>query len=155
MKVSDEGAAGQHRADAREGGDYCAIGLVNPKSPENVGAVMRAAGCYGANEVYYTGQRFELFLTARDLRRQRVGDTVGHTGRGEAEANKDEREPTESVHRIERGVSSHARRAASSVPSIGPVFSPFVFVFGTTMSGNVLSARRAMRRLAARLHRLA
>ena len=60
MKVSDEGAAGQHRADARERGDYCAIGLVNPKSPENVGAVMRAAGCYGADEVYYTGQRFEL-----------------------------------------------------------------------------------------------
>ncbi|WP_434663803.1 RNA methyltransferase [Aeromonas sp. NJAU223] len=38
----------------------CAIGLVNPKSPENVGAVMRAAGCYGAQEVYYTGSRFEL-----------------------------------------------------------------------------------------------
>ncbi|TNH66672.1 23S rRNA methyltransferase, partial [Aeromonas caviae] len=60
MKVSDEGATGQHWADAREGEDYCAIGLVNPKSPENVGAVMRAAGCYGADEVYYTGQRFEL-----------------------------------------------------------------------------------------------
>ncbi|MFM4819111.1 RNA methyltransferase [Aeromonas hydrophila] len=40
--------------------DYCCIGLVNPKSPENVGAVMRAAGCYGADEVYYTGNRFEL-----------------------------------------------------------------------------------------------
>lgn len=39
---------------------HCAIGLVNPKSPENVGAVMRAAGCYGAQEVYYTGSRFEL-----------------------------------------------------------------------------------------------
>ncbi|PJG59115.1 RNA methyltransferase [Aeromonas cavernicola] len=39
---------------------YCAIGLVNPKSPENVGSVMRAAGCYGASEVYYTGNRFEL-----------------------------------------------------------------------------------------------
>lgn len=39
---------------------YCCIGLVNPKSPENVGAVMRAAGCYGADEVYYTGNRFEL-----------------------------------------------------------------------------------------------
>ena len=39
---------------------YCCIGLVNPKSPVNVGAVMRAAGCYGADEVYYTGNRFEL-----------------------------------------------------------------------------------------------
>jgi tRNA(Leu) C34 or U34 (ribose-2'-O)-methylase TrmL len=31
------------------------IGLINPKSPTNVGAVMRAAGCYGANAVRYTG----------------------------------------------------------------------------------------------------
>lgn len=35
------------------------IGLSNPKSPENVGAVMRAAGCYQANEVRYTGQRYD------------------------------------------------------------------------------------------------
>ncbi len=34
------------------------IGLVNPKSPENVGMVMRAAGCYAANGVFYTGERF-------------------------------------------------------------------------------------------------
>lgn len=39
---------------------FCCVGLVNPKSPENVGAVMRAAGCYGVDEVYYTGNRFEL-----------------------------------------------------------------------------------------------
>lgn len=35
------------------------IGLVNPKSPENVGMVMRAAGCYEANKVFYTGKRFD------------------------------------------------------------------------------------------------
>ncbi|MDF1762912.1 MAG: TrmH family RNA methyltransferase [Oleibacter sp.] len=35
------------------------IALCNPKSPSNVGAVMRAAGCYEAMAVYYTGQRFE------------------------------------------------------------------------------------------------
>ncbi|MGF1718675.1 RNA methyltransferase [Vibrio kyushuensis] len=35
------------------------IGLTNPKSPSNVGAVMRAAGCYQADEVQYTGQRYE------------------------------------------------------------------------------------------------
>nr|WP_086939534.1 RNA methyltransferase [Thaumasiovibrio occultus] len=35
------------------------IGLTNPKSPENVGAVMRAAGCYQADEVRYTGQRYD------------------------------------------------------------------------------------------------
>lgn len=34
------------------------IGLVNPKSPSNVGAVMRAAGCYQASEVRYSGERF-------------------------------------------------------------------------------------------------
>jgi len=37
---------------------YSCIGLFNPKSPENVGAVMRAAGCYGVNSVFYTGTRY-------------------------------------------------------------------------------------------------
>lgn len=36
------------------------IGLVNPKSPTNVGGVMRAAGCYQANEILYTGKRYAL-----------------------------------------------------------------------------------------------
>ncbi|MGB3620844.1 RNA methyltransferase [Ketobacter sp. MCCC 1A13808] len=35
------------------------IGLYNPKGSENVGSVMRAAGCYVANAVYYTGQRYD------------------------------------------------------------------------------------------------
>ncbi|MFT6033790.1 MAG: tRNA(Leu) C34 or U34 (ribose-2'-O)-methylase TrmL [Arenicella sp.] len=35
------------------------IGLYNPKSPTNVGAVMRAVGCYKADRVYYTGERFD------------------------------------------------------------------------------------------------
>lgn len=35
------------------------IGLVNPKSPENVGMVMRAAGCYEASNIFYTGTRFD------------------------------------------------------------------------------------------------
>ncbi|GAA4886648.1 RNA methyltransferase [Ferrimonas pelagia] len=34
------------------------IGLTNPKSPTNVGAVMRAAGCYQVSEVFFTGQRY-------------------------------------------------------------------------------------------------
>ncbi len=33
------------------------IGLTNPKSPSNIGAVMRAAGCYQAEAVYYSGER--------------------------------------------------------------------------------------------------
>jgi tRNA(Leu) C34 or U34 (ribose-2'-O)-methylase TrmL len=43
---------------------YSCIGLHNPKSPENVGSVMRAAGCYGVNSVFYTGRRYER---ARDF----------------------------------------------------------------------------------------
>jgi tRNA(Leu) C34 or U34 (ribose-2'-O)-methylase TrmL len=38
---------------------FVSVGLYNPKSPSNVGAVMRAAGCYQANAVRYTGDRFE------------------------------------------------------------------------------------------------
>ncbi len=34
------------------------IGLTNPKSPSNVGAVMRAAGCYQVDSVFYTGRRY-------------------------------------------------------------------------------------------------
>ena len=35
------------------------IGLMNPKSTANVGAVMRAAGCYQVDQVLYTGQRYD------------------------------------------------------------------------------------------------
>lgn len=35
------------------------IGLSNPKSPTNVGAVMRAAGCYRVDSVFYTGERYD------------------------------------------------------------------------------------------------
>ena len=38
---------------------HVTIGLTNPKSPTNVGAVMRAAGCYQVDAVKYTGQRYE------------------------------------------------------------------------------------------------
>lgn len=34
------------------------VGLIDPKSPSNVGAVMRAAGCYQVNGVRYTGSRY-------------------------------------------------------------------------------------------------
>lgn len=35
------------------------IGLIDPKSPTNVGAVLRAAGCYQAGAVCYTGLRYD------------------------------------------------------------------------------------------------
>lgn len=38
---------------------YACIGLFNPKSPENVGSVMRASGCYGVHSVFYTGRRYD------------------------------------------------------------------------------------------------
>ncbi len=38
---------------------HVAIALTNPKSPTNVGAVMRAAGCYQVDQVFYTGRRYE------------------------------------------------------------------------------------------------
>ena len=34
------------------------IGLLNPKSPENVASVLRAAGNYRVNSVFYTGTRY-------------------------------------------------------------------------------------------------
>ena len=36
------------------------IGLINPKSPDNVGAVMRSAGNFRADSVFYTGKRYPL-----------------------------------------------------------------------------------------------
>lgn len=39
---------------------YACIGLFNPKSPENVGSVMRASGCYGVHSVFYTGKRYDI-----------------------------------------------------------------------------------------------
>jgi tRNA(Leu) C34 or U34 (ribose-2'-O)-methylase TrmL len=35
------------------------IGLINPKSPVNVGLVMRAAGCFQVGSVFYTGERYD------------------------------------------------------------------------------------------------
>lgn len=35
------------------------IALSNPKSPTNVGGVIRAAGCYQADEIRYSGVRYE------------------------------------------------------------------------------------------------
>jgi len=39
------------------------VGLVNPKFPHNVGAVVRAASCFGADLVYFTGHRVSLTPT--------------------------------------------------------------------------------------------
>lgn len=48
------------------------LGLINPKSPTNVGAVMRAAGCFGVAEVLYTGERYQRAMRFHT-------DTKNHT----------------------------------------------------------------------------
>lgn len=42
--------------------EFVTIGLTNPKSTENVGSVMRAAGCYQVDKVLYSGTRFNRAL---------------------------------------------------------------------------------------------
>ena len=44
---------------------YACIGLDNPKSPENVGGVLRAAACYGAAFVACGGERMERLCRLR------------------------------------------------------------------------------------------
>jgi len=51
------------------------IGLYNPKSPTNVGAVMRAAGCYEATQVRFNGTRYSRaarFQTDTQQANQRI-----------------------------------------------------------------------------------
>ncbi|CAJ2719939.1 RNA methyltransferase [Burkholderia pseudomallei] len=42
---------------------FAAIGLDRPKSPENIGGVLRAAGCYGAELVAVRGNRIGRYAT--------------------------------------------------------------------------------------------
>lgn len=53
---------GPHRG-GRGGRGYAAIGLHSPKSSVNVGAALRAAGCYGAAMVAASGQRYKRAAT--------------------------------------------------------------------------------------------
>ena len=39
--------------------DPSIIALVNPKNPSNVGSVIRAAHCFGTDEIIYTGMRYD------------------------------------------------------------------------------------------------
>jgi len=38
---------------------FCGVGLVNPKNPFNIGAVMRAAGCFNASFLVAQGTRYK------------------------------------------------------------------------------------------------
>ncbi|TPH16576.1 RNA methyltransferase [Litorilituus lipolyticus] len=58
MIVDEKVSAAQHN-ESDNNIAQVTIGLTNPKSPSNVGAVMRAAGCYHVSQVLYTGKRYE------------------------------------------------------------------------------------------------
>jgi tRNA(Leu) C34 or U34 (ribose-2'-O)-methylase TrmL len=34
------------------------LAIINPKSPQNMGSILRAAGCYQAQSIRYTGERY-------------------------------------------------------------------------------------------------
>lgn len=51
------------------------VGLLNPKSPSNVGAVLRAVGCFEGDGVFYTGERFARAARFHTDTR-RVGDAI-------------------------------------------------------------------------------
>ncbi|MDO6838692.1 RNA methyltransferase [Paraglaciecola chathamensis] len=38
--------------------DSVTLCIINPKSPQNMGSILRAAGCYRADSVLYTGERY-------------------------------------------------------------------------------------------------
>ncbi len=53
--------------------EFVCIGLTNPKSTSNVGSVMRAAGCYGVDQVLYTGRRYDRAAKlATDTKKVRI-----------------------------------------------------------------------------------
>ena len=55
------------------------IGLINPKSPDNVSSVMRSAGNFRVDSVFYTGKRYPRALMRNpgitDMRRK-VGQSI-------------------------------------------------------------------------------
>ncbi|MBR9727481.1 RNA methyltransferase [Shewanella intestini] len=52
--------------------EQVSIGLFNPKTPVNVDGIMRASGCYRVDQVFYTGNRYNL---AKNAERQYGVDT--------------------------------------------------------------------------------
>ncbi len=64
--------------DSNQQKSHCAVGLCNPKSPSNVGSVIRACGCFSADQIYYTGSRYdraEPFYTDTANRRSKLALT--------------------------------------------------------------------------------
>lgn len=53
--------------------------LTSPKFPHNVGAAVRSASCYGADHVYFTGDRFDTKVMKRLPREERMKGYCGWT----------------------------------------------------------------------------
>lgn len=53
-------------------GSAPAIALINPKYRRNLGEVIRAASCFGVDQVWYTGDRAELAPGERAPREERM-----------------------------------------------------------------------------------
>mgnify|MGYP000329898779 FL=1 len=51
------------------------ICLTNPKSPTNVGGILRAAGCFGADQIFYTGNRYDI-AKKHSTDTQKVADNI-------------------------------------------------------------------------------
>lgn len=52
----------------------CSIALINPKFVYNVAAALRAAACFGADDLTYTGKRVDLSKMVRTPREFRMKD---------------------------------------------------------------------------------
>lgn len=48
---------------AKKSGRLPAVALMNPRFPHNVGAAMRAASCFGVDQVWFTGERVQFALS--------------------------------------------------------------------------------------------
>ena len=58
------------------------IGLVNPKSPDNVNAVMRSSGNFGVEHVFYTGSRYDRAIRMNPVipnMSRKVGEDIALT----------------------------------------------------------------------------
>ncbi len=54
---------------------FACLALLNPKSPENVGTILRAAGCYDISTIFYTGNRYRTakeFITDKNKIHQSI-----------------------------------------------------------------------------------
>ena len=58
---------------------FAAIGLHNPKTPENVGGALRAVGCYGASLLVVGGQRWQNQPKSKRLGKTDTQHAARHT----------------------------------------------------------------------------